>query len=345
MTDIAKKAGVSQATVSRVVNRDPKVAAGTVAAVKRAMRELGYTPQPRRKRTRHVNHGKVSGQGTIALVMLDNSMDTHPFMSLTKLRGVEAAVGEAGMTLALARLPEGGGLPPALLLPDLRGVLLWGHGLPPEIEQVIDEVPHYWLSSHAEAGANVVLVGNEQAGRLAADYLLENGVEHPAALHPSSPDARYELRVQGLRIACLARNREVAMIAADLPRGTFFAELPRIEQRMVVRELVGKLVASEPRPDGLFLPDDILTPQVYLELRRHDIAPEKDIRIVSCGNEAAYLNALDPRPATIDLGPGATGRLAVEQLLREIASPGSANGQISMMVNPRLVEGEAAEDA
>ena len=69
------------------------------------------------------------------------------------------------------------------------------------------------------------------------------------------------------------------------------------------------------------------------------MTPERDCRIVSCGNEAGYLNALDPRPATVDLGPEATGRLAVEQLLREIQSPGSANGQISMLVNPRLVEG------
>ncbi|GHF99509.1 LacI family DNA-binding transcriptional regulator [Thalassotalea marina] len=42
--DVAQKAGVSVATVSRVVNNGPKVSKKTIAHVKQVMTELGYTP-------------------------------------------------------------------------------------------------------------------------------------------------------------------------------------------------------------------------------------------------------------------------------------------------------------
>ncbi len=42
--DVAQQAGVSVATVSRVINRSPKASAASVEAVKQAMRKLGYRP-------------------------------------------------------------------------------------------------------------------------------------------------------------------------------------------------------------------------------------------------------------------------------------------------------------
>lgn len=52
LEDVAAIAGVSRATVSRVVNGDNKVKALTREKVKRAVAELGYTPtrQPGRWR-------------------------------------------------------------------------------------------------------------------------------------------------------------------------------------------------------------------------------------------------------------------------------------------------------
>lgn len=42
--DVAKEAGVSVATVSRVINKSPKASAASVASVKKAMSKLGYRP-------------------------------------------------------------------------------------------------------------------------------------------------------------------------------------------------------------------------------------------------------------------------------------------------------------
>ena len=53
MADVARLAGVSQQTVSRVLNDSPHVRPDTRERVLDAVRKLGYRPQPRRPRARH----------------------------------------------------------------------------------------------------------------------------------------------------------------------------------------------------------------------------------------------------------------------------------------------------
>ncbi len=52
LEDVAALAGVSRATVSRVVNGDSNVKAPTREKVERAVAQLGYTPQPGGPRAR-----------------------------------------------------------------------------------------------------------------------------------------------------------------------------------------------------------------------------------------------------------------------------------------------------
>jgi DNA-binding LacI/PurR family transcriptional regulator len=43
--------------------------------------------------------------------------------------------------------------------------------------------------------------------------------------------------------------------------------------------------------------------------------PQQDVKIISCNNELPFLNALYPRPATIDIRMRAIGRMAVNHLV------------------------------
>ncbi|GAL17947.1 galactose operon repressor [Vibrio maritimus] len=42
--DVAKEAGVSVATVSRVINKSPKASQSSITSVTAAMKKLGYRP-------------------------------------------------------------------------------------------------------------------------------------------------------------------------------------------------------------------------------------------------------------------------------------------------------------
>ena len=96
INDVARLAGVSTMTVSRVVNSSDYVSAATRARVERAIAELGYMPnalarQLRSKRTK-----------TIALVMADI---TNPFFT-TVARGVEDVAGPRGFGVLFCNTDE-----------------------------------------------------------------------------------------------------------------------------------------------------------------------------------------------------------------------------------------------
>jgi LacI family transcriptional regulator len=85
ITDVARRAGVSRATVSRVLNAYPHVRPRVRAAVQRAMRALGYRPdQVARSLARHETQ-------TLGLVVADI---TNPFYAETARAIVETARGQ-----------------------------------------------------------------------------------------------------------------------------------------------------------------------------------------------------------------------------------------------------------
>ncbi len=116
--DVARRAGVSPMTVSRVVNGSGEVSPRLRARVEQALAETGYMPNTlaRSLRARRTD--------TIALLMPDM---TNPFFT-TLAQGVETAAREAGMSLLLAnsdeREEEEQRLVPMLLQRQVDGLLV-----------------------------------------------------------------------------------------------------------------------------------------------------------------------------------------------------------------------------
>ena len=96
IVDVAKRAGVSTVTVSRVINEAPNVNVTTRARVEQAVRDLGYVPNVaarslRSKRTR-----------SLALIVPDI---TNAFWT-TVSRGVEDAAQSQGYSVLLCNTDE-----------------------------------------------------------------------------------------------------------------------------------------------------------------------------------------------------------------------------------------------
>jgi LacI family transcriptional regulator len=92
INDVAERAGVSLGTVSRVLNGHPSVRPGVRAAVKSAIGELGYVPNPA---ARSLRSSRTLAVGLVV-------PDLMSPMTITLLRGVEDAVQAAGYTLLVA---------------------------------------------------------------------------------------------------------------------------------------------------------------------------------------------------------------------------------------------------
>lgn len=92
IADVARRAGVSTATVSRVLNGKGPIDADTRARVEAAMKELNYTPN---LTARHLGQGKGY---LIGLVLPDIANPFFPLMA----KGAGDVASQHGYTLVLA---------------------------------------------------------------------------------------------------------------------------------------------------------------------------------------------------------------------------------------------------
>src|SRR5436309_14847962 len=122
---VAKLAGVSSATVSRVINNHPRVAPETAQNVRKAMQELNYTPSERRPGPKPSFRSRT-GVANIAFLVLGTSRTraTPAFEEL--LRGVSLGASNNDLNLAFNHLPEPDHLASRILDQRIDGILLHG---------------------------------------------------------------------------------------------------------------------------------------------------------------------------------------------------------------------------
>ena len=99
--DVAKAAGVSPKTVSRVLNGDAPVGAETRRSVERAMADLGYVPSNAARMMRSNRSGLIGLiTGAISASTTHSSVAGLPDTLI--LQGIQQVVGESGKTLMIA---------------------------------------------------------------------------------------------------------------------------------------------------------------------------------------------------------------------------------------------------
>jgi LacI family transcriptional regulator len=163
--DVARAAGVSVSTVSRVINGKGEVSEKTALAVRGAMTEVGFTASPVARslvgaRTRLIGlHARNIGDDYVSSV----------------LRGVARAVEEAGYGLLLFGGSAGDENPAAGLvttLPD--GLLVISPGLDEEPDRWPDDRPVVFVEPRS-AGVPGVMADNVTGAAAAIEHLLALG--------------------------------------------------------------------------------------------------------------------------------------------------------------------------
>ncbi|MBI1336320.1 MAG: LacI family DNA-binding transcriptional regulator [Phycisphaera sp.] len=344
MIEVAKLAGVSHATVSRVINRRPDVSSVSVRRVEEAMRQLSYVPPAKRRGPKPSASGVRTGNVGLLFFGETPTLAASPVMALV-LHAIQDELASRGFNLTLSQVTSAGGLPPNILHGQVDGLLM--HGLPPSrtVQRQLDRYSAcvWLLSQRRQRGywGDRVSPDNHQIGALAAGHLIERGHRRIAVIHCDPSHLGFTARVQGFEAA--AREAGVASVTiVDAEAQTYIQAASG--SIAPYDALIDQLVATRGAgavPTGLFVPRDALTIRMYRALRLRGLQPGRDIEIVSCDNIPA-LDALDPRPATIDVRPQEIGRRAVEQLVWRIDHR-DAPMNVTTMIEPMLVPGDACE--
>jgi len=196
--DVARLAGVSHQTVSRVINSHPSVRPETRRRVQEAIAELGYRPNvaARTLVTRHSN--------TIGVIT-----SVSPFWGPSStLIGVERAARDAGFYLSVAGLHS---IEPAAVKNVLghfhdqgvEGIVV----IAPEAalahmaEPFITDLPVVMVAAGAEPapGVQITAIDQERGARLATRHLIELG--HTRIGHIAGPEPWFDAiaRLEGWR--------------------------------------------------------------------------------------------------------------------------------------------------
>ena len=193
---VAERAGVSVATVSRVLNGNPTVAEELAVRVQRAVEETGYRPNDiaRSLRTRSTR--------TIALLIPDIS---NPFFA-ELARGVEDVAVRERYSVLLCNTDEDHGKEQAYL--DLAagaqvaGVIVSPHDQDADVSPLTrDRVPAVVVDRPLRAATDFVGVRSFEGARTATRHLIEQGWVRPACV--TGPRCAYtaQARLRGYRAA------------------------------------------------------------------------------------------------------------------------------------------------
>lgn len=316
MGDVARLAGVSHQTVSRVLNDSPHVRPDTRARVRAAMDELGYRPNLTARSLATQRSGLIG-------VLATGLPHSGPSRILT---GIETAARAAGYTALVAIVDDASD--------DVDAVLAGFASR--RVDGIAVIAPHPWLVESAAALAGntpmLLVTGDPGAGglpsvgvdqvlgaRLAVEHLIGRGLTDIA--HVSGPRSWVDatLRIEGWRDALAAAGLRVGV----LHEGDWSAERAFA---------IGTRLASGPLPEAIFCANDLTALGIIAALRGAGVSVPGEVSVVGFDDipGAAFL---DPPLTTVRQPLAEAGAHCVDALLAAMAGAPGARTTLS----PELV--------
>ena len=304
---VAEQAGVSIATVSRVVNGRSDVSSGTREAVSRVLREQGYPGSPRARAGR----GDGAGTGLVGVTM----PVVHPGYFASILAGAAEALYEHDRRVVLCPTRHSRAREVSLLdrlaHGETEGAILV---LPEESSQELST-----LASHGyrfvivdplwqlDVGIPVVSAANSSGASQATSHLLELGHRRIGVISGPEGWTASEERLRGYRAALAG-----AGVLPD-PRLVVYSNF-RVDGGW---EAAGALLDAPEPPSAIFAFNDSMAIGAVQAARARGLGVPAGLSVVGFDDTSESL-IVDPALTTVRQPLAEMGRTAVSILLRQI---------------------------
>lgn len=303
IVDVARAAGVSTATVSRVLNNHPQVDPRLAATVRKAAKELGYRPS-RVARSLRTRQSRVW-----ALIISDIR---NPFFT-DMIRGVEDVAYAAGYSLILCNAEQDAAKEASYLelaiAENVGGLVLTPSGPATDLAALHEAGIPVVLADRllATFPADSVVVDNAAGARQAVGHLAANGYRRIACitgpLTTTTGADRYSGYRQALADAGLPQPESLARVADYLETGGHSA--------------MAELLALDERPDAVFAANNLMTIGALHAIAEAGLRIPEDIAVIGF-DDMSWTTLLQPPLTTVaqptyDLGVE-TGRLLRSRL-------------------------------
>ncbi len=328
--DIAKSAGVSTATVCRVLSNKGFVKNDTRELVRKIIDEhkYTYTPQdrdpnkPKAIRLKYQNFGMIwsaSQKGMISTTAQEI------------IQGLSQAVSNLGGTLNVEFITRNDEISNILEKRKIDGLFLNGSRI---FSEKIKDLPVVWL---LQAGAHDygdrVQPDHFQVGVTSAQYFQQKGCKNLCCISCSdyhSPYAYWKTREHGF-----CNTATAAQIHCDIIRLDYDDNInnPMDQQRQAAVDAVNQIKKLKHKPDGIFVANTLGLP-IHAELMANGIVPFRDVELIA-GDKEVCNGYCSPEPIKIDAGIKNIGDIAVKAMMLRLQNPEMS--QLTYMLKPSLI--------
>ena len=306
--DVAKLAGVSTATVSRVYNDPGKVSADVQQRVRDAARTLNWIPNA-------AGRALASTRTHITGAIIP-TLDDQVFAS--QVAGMQAVMAEHGITLFLGC----SNYDPAQALTQVRAMLargveavsLVGEAYPPELFELLalHRVPYVVTYAYRDDSPHCCVgFDNRAAFARLTDHLLGLGHRDFAiVMQPSTDNDRVQARLRGIHDTLAAHG--LAVRPAHQHEGPATIAFGRASLRAIAD-------SAAPRPSAVICGNDALALGALLEAQALGIDVPSQLSITGF-DDIALAREIRPSLTTMWVDTDAIGRKAAHALLDALDS-------------------------
>ena len=340
ITEVAKKAGVSHATVSRVINRREGVSQETVKRVEDIMVKMGFVPRPVHERPGprpKMNNRIKTGQVMLLHSYITESTATRAPASIMLSNGIQAELARRELNMLVSIFDHSDQkVPHALLNRAVDGVIIVGHDPSLSVENILKGYPVVGAFSNLERfWGDCVHIDNEAVSKMAVKYLVERGHEQIALIDPYP---RLHVNLLRAEYFCKAAKEASAKAVTILSsEGAINGTGKAVEFSFNAQSLIDRVLDVLPNVSGFFVPGDMFVSMVYQELVNRKGQFTKNFDVISVNQHPMLsMKSLEHRPVIIDCKPGFVGRRAVEQLFWRLENPDEP--QQTILIKPSLFE-------
>ncbi len=300
--DVARTAGVSTATVSRVLNGASTVDASLAERVRRAAAETRYVPNTTGRALRR----QVSDIWAAVVSDVQN-----PFFT-TMVAALQSVAESAGVAVVLCntdeQLARERSYLQAAVAQRMSGVVVAvASERDSDLSPVLNaQIPVVVVDRRLQGyTGDAVLVDNASCGRLAAEHLLEQGFRRIACIAGPSDVSTTEDRLDGFR---------AALAAAGTPLAEHYTRRANLRPEGGQEAMVALMSMPEP-PDAVFATNGPLTVGAYLASQELGREIPDDVALVGVDDDQ-WTRIVSPRVTVVQQPVAEIGRLAGEVLAR-----------------------------
>lgn len=323
--DVAKKAGVSVTTVSRVLNNRGYISKETRRKVEKAMESIDYHPN-------QIARALQKSQSYFIGIIVPDS--NHPFFS-DLIKYVEMSANEKNYKLLICNSLEDP-KKEAQYISMLRqnqvdGIIMCSHTMDVESYK---KVPFPIVSFDRLISQDIPCVGsdNYRGGELVTEHLIERGCKR--LLHISGP----------LDLDMLSNRRRDAFVITCMKHGVSYDIIEGAHNKLTFDYfwsfITEKLPPEELRKyDGVFCSNDIVAYALFIYAQQQGIRVPLDLKIVGYDYHSFTRMLQYPKLTTVLQPSDRIGAKLTATLLQMIESP-DEDLINSTTVDVKLVQGD-----